>query len=122
MGEEVAHEEEFVTDVAEDRWWEILERIGAYAAGELSGEEAREAERLSLKNAEVRRLADSYARMLTLLRVIGEELPEVPEAVIDHAVRQALAEKARACKGYAEGHADRTQKGKTRCSKGRPKK
>jgi anti-sigma-K factor RskA len=119
VDEEVAHEEEeeeeIVTDVAEERWGEILERIGAYAAGELSGEEAREAEQLILKNAEVRRLVDSYARMLTLLRVIGEELPEAPEAVIDHAVRQALAKKARACKG----HAEHTQKGKTRCSKGR---
>jgi anti-sigma-K factor RskA len=105
-----------VTDTAADEErWEILERIGAYAAGELSGEEAQEAERLVLQNAEVHRLADSYARMLTLLRVIGEELPEVPEAVINHTVRQALAEKARACKGP-------TEKGKTRCSKGRPKK
>ena len=112
-----------MTDAAADEErWEILERIGAYAAGELSVEEAREAERLVLKNAEVRRLADSYARMLTLLRVIGEELPEVPEAVINHTVRQALAKEARACKGHAEGHAERTEKGKTRCSKGRPKK
>jgi anti-sigma-K factor RskA len=112
-----------VTDAAahEERW-KILERIGAYAAGELSVEEAQAVERPILKNAEVLCLVDSYARMLTLLRVIGEELPEVPEAVIDHAVRQALAEKARACKGYAEGHAERTQKGKTRCSKGRLKK
>ena len=106
---------------AEERW-KILERIGAYAAGELSVEEAREAERLVLKNAEVCCLADSYARMLTLLRVIGEESPEVPVAVVDHAVRQALAKEARACQGHTEGHAERTQKGKTRCSKGRPKK
>jgi anti-sigma-K factor RskA len=107
-----------VTDAAAEERWKILERIGAYAAGELSVEEAREAEQLILKNAEVLCLVDSYARMLTLLRVIGEELPEVPEAMIDHAVRQALAKKARACKGYAE----RTEKGKTRCSKGRLKK
>jgi anti-sigma-K factor RskA len=80
--------------------WEILERIGAYAAGELSGEEARKAERLVLKNAEVLRLADSYARMLTLLRTIGEETSEVPQAVIDHALRQALAKKVGACQGH----------------------
>ncbi len=109
-----------MTDASSDEErWEILERIGAYAAGELSGEEAREAERLVLENAEVLRLADSYARMLTLLRTIGEASPEVPEAVINHTVRQALAKKkARACKG----HAQRTEKGKTRCSKEGPKK
>jgi anti-sigma-K factor RskA len=104
-----------VTDAAAEERWKILERIGAYAAGELSVEEAREAEQLILKNAEVRRLAGSYVRLLTLLRIIGEESPEAPQTVIDHAVRQALAEKARACKGP-------TEKGKTRCSKGRPKK
>ena len=60
-------------------------------------------------------MADSYARVLTLLRTIGEEPPEAPIAVIDHAVRQALAKQAGACQG-------RTEKGKTRCSKGRPKK
>jgi hypothetical protein len=60
--------------------------------------------------------------MLTLLRTIGEESSEVPEAAIDHALRQALAKKAMACQGHAEGHAEHTQKGKTRCSKGRPKK
>ena len=99
---------------SDEEHWEILERIGAYAAGELSGEEAREAERLVLENAEVRRLVDSYARMLTLLRVIGEELPEVPEVMSKHAVRQAVDETG-ACQGQ-------TEKGKTRCSKGRPKK
>jgi anti-sigma-K factor RskA len=105
-----------LTDTADDEErWEMLERIGAYAAGELSGEEAREVERLILENAEVRRLAGSYVRLLTLLRIIGEESPEAPQTVIDHAVRQALAKKARARKGP-------TEKGKTRCSKGRPKK
>jgi hypothetical protein len=41
VDEEVAHEEEeeeeIVTDVAEERWGEILERIGAYAAGDCDG-------------------------------------------------------------------------------------
>ena len=41
--------------------WEVLERIGTYAAGELFGEEARqEVERLALERTEMRRLADSY--------------------------------------------------------------
>ena len=37
---------------ADERRWETLERIGAYAAGELEGEEAREAERLIFENAD----------------------------------------------------------------------
>src|SRR3712207_8638871 len=46
--------------------WEMLERIGAYTAGELSGEEARETERFILEDPDGRRLAESYARMLVL--------------------------------------------------------
>lgn len=72
--------------------WEILERIGAYSAGELSAIEARKAERLVLENAEVQRLAESYTQMLAFLRAIGEESPEVPEAVINHAIRRAAEE------------------------------
>jgi anti-sigma-K factor RskA len=68
---------------------ELLEKIGAYAAGELSGEEARETERYILEDPEGRRLAESYARMLVLLDAIGEETPEVPEAVINYAIRRA---------------------------------
>ncbi len=69
--------------------WEVLERIGAFAAGELSGEEAREIERFILEDPEGQRLAASYVRMLALLGAIGEETPEVPEAVINHALRRA---------------------------------
>lgn len=69
--------------------WEILERIGAYAAGELLGEEAREAERLILENGEARRLAESYVRMMALLGAIGQETPEPPEAVVNRAIRRA---------------------------------
>lgn len=69
--------------------WEALERIGAYAAGELVGEEAREAERLVLEDPEGRRLAESYARMLALLGAVGEESPEPPQAMIDYAIRRA---------------------------------
>ena len=69
--------------------WEVLERIGAYAASELSGEEAREVGRLLLENPEVLRLAESYMRMLALLGAIGDESPEVPEAVINYAIRRA---------------------------------
>ena len=46
--------------------WEVLEKIGAYAAGELEGEEVREAEQLIFDRPEYRRLAESYARMLVL--------------------------------------------------------
>ena len=70
--------------------WEILERIGAYAASELSPEEMREVEQLILDDPEALRLAESYLRMLAMLGAIGEETPEVPEAVIDHAIRRAV--------------------------------
>ena len=70
--------------------WEVLERIGAYAASELSPEEARQVERLILKDPEALRLAESYLRMLALLGAVGEEAPEVPQALIDHAIRRAM--------------------------------
>lgn len=73
---------------AHDRW-EVLERIGAYAAGELEGEEAREAERLIFERPDYRRLAESYARMLVMLNALGNEPVEVPEAVVRFAVRRA---------------------------------
>ncbi len=69
--------------------WETLEEIGAYAASELSPEEAREVEQTVLENPEALRTAESYLRMLALMGVIGEESPEVPDAVIDYALRQA---------------------------------
>ena len=74
--------------IGPDRW-EILERIGAYAAGELSGEEARETERFILEDPDGRRLAESYARMLVLLAAVGQESPDPPEAVINYAIRRA---------------------------------
>jgi anti-sigma-K factor RskA len=69
--------------------WEVLELIGAYAAGELEGEEAREAERLIMERPDHRRLAESYARMLVMLSVLGSEPVEAPEAVVDYAIRRA---------------------------------
>lgn len=74
--------------IPEERWQE-LERIGAYAADELSGEEAREVERLILESEDHQQLAQFYVRMLTLLSVMGEESPEVPETVVNHAIRRA---------------------------------
>ena len=74
--------------IGSDRW-EVVEKIGAYAASELSGEEAREVERLILEDPEALRLAESYLRMVALLGAIGEELPEVPEALINNAIRRA---------------------------------
>ena len=72
-----------------ERNWETLERIGAYAAGELSGEEAREVEQLIFERPEYRLLAASYARMLVMLTTLGSEPVEAPEAVVSHAVRRA---------------------------------
>lgn len=69
--------------------WEILENIGAYAAGELEGEEARRTEQLIMESPDHRRLAESYARMLVMLSVLGDEPVEAPDAVIGYAVRRA---------------------------------
>lgn len=69
--------------------WELLEAIGAYAAGELGDEEVREVERLILESPDHRELARSYAQMVVLLAALGEESVEAPEAVISYAVRRA---------------------------------
>ncbi len=69
--------------------WETLEKIGAYAASELPSEESREVEQLILEDPEALRLAESYLRMIALLGAIGDESPEVPEEVIDYAIRRA---------------------------------
>ncbi len=80
-----------MTPVSEQERWEILELIGAYAAGELEGEEAREAERLIFERPDYRRLAESYARMLVMLSALGEEEVEAPEEVARYALRRAYA-------------------------------
>ena len=77
--------------LTEEKRWEVLERIGAYAAGELEGEEAREAERMIFERADYRRLAESYARMLVMLNTLGNEPVEAPEVVVGYAVRRAYA-------------------------------
>jgi anti-sigma-K factor RskA len=78
-----------MTPVSGVERWEILEKIGAYAAGELEGEEAREAEQLTFERPDYRRLAESYARMLVMLSTLGSEEIEAPEVVIGYAVRRA---------------------------------
>ena len=78
-----------MTPVGEQGRWEVLEKIGAYAAGELEGEEAREAEQLIFDRPDYRRLAESYSRMLVMLSTLGEEEVEVPQVVITYAVRRA---------------------------------
>ena len=67
----------------------ILETIGAYAAGELEGHEAREAERLIMERPDHRRLAESYVRMIVLLEALGEEPVQAPDAVVGFAIRRA---------------------------------
>jgi anti-sigma factor RsiW len=74
---------------AGEQRWEVLERIGSYASGELEDEEAREVEELLLERPEYRRLAESYARMLVMLATLGNEPVEAPTAVIDYAIRKA---------------------------------
>ena len=78
-----------MTPVAGEERWEVLELIGAYAAGELESEEAREAEQLIFDRPDYRRLAESYARMLVMLSTLSNEPVEAPEAVVSYAVRRA---------------------------------
>src|ERR687893_1205844 len=75
--------------LGEQERWEMLEKIGAYAAGELEGDEAREAEQLIFERPDYRRLAESYARMLVMLTTLGNEPVEAPEAVVGYAIRRA---------------------------------
>ena len=72
-----------------DRRWEILEKVGACAAGELEGEEARKVEQLMYERPDYRRLAESYTRMLVMLDTLGNEPVEVPSAAVGYAVRRA---------------------------------
>ena len=74
---------------ADDRRWEILEKVGSYAAGELEGEPAREVERLMYERPDYRRLAESYTRMLVMLDTLGNEPVEVPNAAISYPIRRA---------------------------------
>jgi hypothetical protein len=74
---------------ADDRRWEMLEKVGAHAADELEGEEAREVERLMFERPDYRRLAESYTRMLVRLNTLGNEPVEVPENAVGYAVRRA---------------------------------
>jgi anti-sigma-K factor RskA len=74
---------------ADDRRWKILEKVGAYAAGELEDEPAREVERLLYERPDYRRLAESYTRMLVMLDTLGREPVEVPSAAFDYAIRRA---------------------------------
>jgi len=67
----------------------VLEKIGAYAAGELGGEEARQAEQLIFDRPDYRRLAESYARMLVMLSTLSEEPVEAPEVIVSYTVRRA---------------------------------
>ncbi len=78
-----------MTPVAGEERWEVLELIGAYAAGELEGEEAREAEQLIFDRPDYRRLAESYARMLVMLSTLSNEPVEAPEVIVSYAVRRA---------------------------------
>ena len=71
--------------------WEMLEMIGAYAASELSPEDARQVEQMILEDPQALRLAESYMRMLALLGAVGEEeSPQAPQAMIDQAIRRAV--------------------------------
>lgn len=68
---------------------QVIERIGAYAAGELSEEEAHETERLLLEDPDQRRTAEAYNRMFVLLSVMQQEAPDAPPSIANHAIRRA---------------------------------
>ncbi len=74
---------------ADDRRWEILEKVGSYAAGELEDQEAREVEQLMYERPDCRRLAESYTRMLVMLDTLGNEPVEVPVDAVGYALRRA---------------------------------
>ena len=74
---------------ADDRRWEILEKVGSYAAGELEDQEAREVEQLMYERPDCRRLAESYTRMLVMLDTLGNEPVEVPSAAISYPISRA---------------------------------
>jgi hypothetical protein len=74
--------------IGTDRW-EVLERLGAYAASELPSQEARQVEQLILDDPDSLRLAEAYLRLLALLGAVGEERPDAPQALVDHAIRRA---------------------------------
>jgi hypothetical protein len=69
--------------------WALLEIVGAYAAGELQGAEAREAERMLFNRSDCRHLAESYTSMLVMLSTLSEEPVEAPEDIVSYAVRRA---------------------------------
>lgn len=78
-----------MTDMTGEGRWDLLEMVGAYAAGELEGEKAREAEHLLRRSEDRQRLVESYTRMFVLLSVIGQESPEAPDAIVNYAIRRA---------------------------------
>jgi anti-sigma-K factor RskA len=78
-----------MTPVGGAERWEVLEKIGAYASGELEVDKVREAEQLIFDRPEYRRLAESYARMLVMLSTLGSEEVEAPEVVVGYAIRRA---------------------------------
>lgn len=69
--------------------WELLEKIGAYAASELPPDEARHVESLIYRDPQILRLAESYLRLIALLGVIGDDAPDAPEELVSYAIRRA---------------------------------
>lgn len=88
--------------------WEILEKIGAYAAGELSAEEARETQQFILEEPKAWCLANSYARLLALLGAIGEESLDPSEAIAEDAIHWAASGGRRVAGGPNEMKRRRT--------------
>ena len=70
--------------------WKMLQRIGDYAADELSGEQFLKTLRLVLEDDQIRHVAEAYVRMLALLRAVGTQSPDPPEALAQQAVLRAL--------------------------------
>jgi hypothetical protein len=66
--------------------WKVLERIGAYVAGELSGEEPHKVKRLILEDPEALELAESYTRLLAFMSAVRAGTL-LSHPILEHAVR-----------------------------------
>jgi anti-sigma factor RsiW len=75
---------------------QVLEQIGAYATGELSGEEASRIERFVRKNEAARRLAEDFLMMLAHLRSIHEGSPEPPKEIVERTIARVVEEAGQA--------------------------
>ncbi len=76
--------------------WRVLEAIGAYTTGELSGEEASRIERFVRETEEGRHLAEAFLTVLVHLRSIHEGAAEPPEQIVERTIARVVEEAGQA--------------------------